>query len=1390
MKRSLKHLLPIALLAPLHVQAAEVVKANNTNTLNLATSWVSGGPPGAGDIAVWDGPISSTLGSLLGTDGLSWAGIKVLSPAVATQIRNTAGFSLTLGSAGIDMAGATQNFTVAPNLILGSNQTWDVGSGRVLIVSNGVSGAGKTMTKSGAGTLRLTGTASTYTAGLQIGEGGVESAHTSGSQELAGPLSGNGALNKMAGGGLTISAGNGGFTGTLNLSAGQLNLNHAGALGGGTLNVTGGALDNTSGAPITLAAGSQQSWVGNFGFTGSQTLNLGGSTVTVDGSRTLTVSGGILVAGGMIQSHLENGGDLTKTGAGTLQVPAGGTIDMAGKLAVTGGDFQLNGGTVVCGISAGAFEIGGATVELNSGSLTTRSITRAGSTSILRLNGATLRPLADSFPFIGKVDSVRVSTGGARINLDGWYATIAPPLLHDAALGGTADGGLHVSDSFAGGVLTISGTNTYTGPTVIEAGTLVLASGASIASSPLIDLGAAGVFDAGSGTTMPAGQTLQGTGEVKGKLTVGAGATLSPGGDTVASMRFSQSLTLAGNAAFQIHKAGGTLTSDRVPGLESVTYGGNLTVTATGSALALGDRFVLFESLSYSGSFNTLVLPTLPGGMFWEVSSLPVDGSIKVVNTLPQPVFTPPAGSYFESQSVTITGMSGSTIHYTTDGSDPLTSGTRISAPSPVTGVIVPDGSTGFVIKAYASQTGFPNSTVASAEYAIVDTGVWTLDGSGNWSEVQNWLDGLVARGVGVTADFSQVERFSTSTATLDSSRVIGHLKFGEPNAQADFALQSTGGSVLTLDAGPDKPVIHVGNGTATITASLAGTNGYLKTGTGTLVSQVANAALGGAVLIREGDVRIDKVNSLGAGAITLGDATSGANEIRLLQSGSNPWPPVDTYCQNDIVAAAGPTGRVVIARANAGSYAALFRGTITLNNNVILRHEGGDRMGIEGKITGTGNVTLEGTRINVDNNDNDFVGNVTVTAGCLMQINGNGVIPVTSDVTADGTIGFNTGSATALSFGGLNGTGTVNVSYGGGAAALNIGAQNRDGDFAGVIASSITVTKGGTGRQILSGASTYSGGTTIAAGTLLVNNTSGSGTGTGAVAANSGATLGGSGTIGGNVTVNGGATLAPGDNGAGTLASGPLVLAGTYQCQLDGSTADKLAVNGNLTLTGSSLVVSPLGPAGAGPFVVATYTGTRTGTFANVTAGYSVVYDNTNKQVLLTTSGGGDPFDTWAASAGLSGNAALKTADPDGDGFINLLEFATNSNPNPASGGGSAGPRVYPLMFTIGADKALTYTIAVRKNAAFSASGSAQTAIMDQVKYTVEASNELTNWKVVPVAEVTGQTATDIRSALGTKLTVPPLGADWEWHTFRTDGGSATDPNDFIRLKVEEAAF
>jgi len=83
-----------------------------------------------------------------------------------------------------------------------------------------------------------------------------------------------------------------------------------------------------------------------------------------------------------------------------------------------------------------------------------------------------------------------------------------------------------------------------------------------------------------------------------------------------------------------------------------------------------------------------------------------------------------------------------------------------------------------------------------------------------------------------------------------------------------------------------------------------------------------------------------------------------------------------------------------------------------------------------------------------------------------------------------------------------------------------------------------------------------------------------------------------------------------------------------------------------------------------------------------------------------LTVTTGPDLYAAWAGPSGfnLTGNDALKTADPDADGLINLLEYATGTSP--VAAGGTPGYTVAPsgdflaLNYTRVADPTLTYTV------------------------------------------------------------------------------------------------
>ena len=95
-----------------------------------------------------------------------------------------------------------------------------------------------------------------------------------------GIISGAFSLTKAGAGALALSGANT-FTGGMTLSAGELDINNATALGTGTFTISAGTtIDNTSGGTITETNNNAQSWNGDFTFTGTNALNLGTGAVT------------------------------------------------------------------------------------------------------------------------------------------------------------------------------------------------------------------------------------------------------------------------------------------------------------------------------------------------------------------------------------------------------------------------------------------------------------------------------------------------------------------------------------------------------------------------------------------------------------------------------------------------------------------------------------------------------------------------------------------------------------------------------------------------------------------------------------------------------------------------------------------------------------------------------------------------------------------------------------------------------------------------------------------------------------------------------------------------------------------------------------------------------
>ena len=774
-------------------------------------------------------------------------------------------------------------------------------------------------------------------------------------------------------------------------------------------------------------------------------LNLGAYSVGASGNLELYTTGPLgygtcaLFSGG---TTITGTGTLTKTGTGWVDLWVGssivnftGHIDVQEGLLANQTDWSTSAGQITVNVASGA------TLDARIGSIIVDQLTGLGTVLVSFTGGG----------------PVVVGAQNGSSTFDG--------VMQDGAstLALVKNGG---------GTFTLTGANTYTGNTTVSNGTLIVS-------------GALGV----SAVTVKAGATLAGNGNLGGAATVQSGGTLAPGSNNIGTLTISGALSLNAGSTnlMRIDKAAGpVLTSSLLTGMAGVTYGGTLEVTATGATLALGDTFTLFTlgSGAYGGVFRSYDLPALPAGLSWDTSQLAVNGTIKVGNNAAAPAFNPPADTYVGAVNVTISSLTpGATIHYTTDGSDPTTSGTVHSGASPVT-VSVP-AATSMTIKAYVTASGYSASSVQSAAYTTVGTPTWINPAGGSWSIAGDWTNNLIANHSGWPADFSTLKLTTDATVYLDIPATVGALVFADQGNAYNWILADGGGS-LTLDAGVSEPVITVINSNATISGTLAGTSGFVKTGAGTLTLSGATTYTGGTT-VTNGTLQISPPSTTGAFYSGFGSPvtviSSGVLEFNSSQTYDNRWfynQPLSgngTVNIND-----GTTGNIVWS-------------------------------GQPGTVTLTGQINVMGGLFGGDILSSAFSANTAsldIAFGAIFDIRGNG------------TTHFNA----------LTGAGTVESTYGS-SAPLTVGVAGGSGTFSGTITAGggISLIKAGSGTQVLAGPNTYTGATTVSNGTLVVNGSVSGGTGVYLAPAG---TLAGIGVIGAPVVSDG--TFAPGTNGIGTL--------------------------------------------------------------------------------------------------------------------------------------------------------------------------------------------------------------------------------------------------------------
>lgn len=211
-------------------------------------------------------------------------------------------------------------------------------------------------------------------------------------------------------------------------------------------------------------------------------------------SGSLTFTGGSFTSNNTFATVTEDILGNAASAVSTLTVNGGSyttkdlVMNFSGGSATTTLNVQ-SGSATITNLKVQALTSGNTTVNLDGGTLAVTTLTATGAgTKTFNFNGGTLR--TNGSLTLSGFNNAFIKSGGAVINTNGFDSTVNQALLTDAVSTG---GGLTKSGS---GTLTLTGDNTYTGATQVDAGTLALGAANRIANASNLVM-AGGTFATG-----------------------------------------------------------------------------------------------------------------------------------------------------------------------------------------------------------------------------------------------------------------------------------------------------------------------------------------------------------------------------------------------------------------------------------------------------------------------------------------------------------------------------------------------------------------------------------------------------------------------------------------------------------------------------------------------------------------------------------------------------------------------------------------------------------------------------------------------------------------------------------------------------------------------------